>query len=329
MKKSLTVLVGLLISISLLLTGCGGSQGSQQADSKKASDKIKIGVVVKALNSDYWKLVEAGAKQAGDKLGIDVTVVGPNSETDVTGQIAMIEDQITKKVNALVIATSQPASAIPVLNKAKDAKIPVVLVDTDIPWDSKVSYVGTESFLGGKDAGNYLGKKLSKGSKVVILGGNVGDPNMDTRVNGCKEALKENGLEVATVQPANSERGMAVNVMENLIQSKQEFQAVFAANDEMALGAIRALEAAKINVPVVGFDASPDALRAIKDGKLDASVAQDAIKMGYISVESAMKAAKGEAVDKRINTGTKIIDKDNVDQKVEELSKALGKNIIQ
>ncbi|VBB05232.1 Hypothetical protein LUCI_0439 [Lucifera butyrica] len=328
MKKGFTVLVCLLVTISLLLTGCGGSQENQPTHSKKVPEKTRIGVVVKALNSDYWKLVEYGAKQAGEKLGLDVTVIGPNSETDVTGQIAMIEDQIAKRVNALVIATSQPSSAIPVLNKAKSAKIPVVLVDTDIPWDSKVSYVGTESFLGGKDAGNYLAKKLPKGSRVVILGGNVGDPNMDTRVNGCKEALKENELEITTVQPANSDRAMALTVMENIIQSKKEFEAVFAANDEMALGAIKALEAANIHVPVVGFDASPDALRAIKAGQLDASVAQDAIKMGYLSVESAMKAAKGEPVEKRINTGTKVINKDNVDQKIDELSKALGRSIL-
>ncbi|WP_346352898.1 sugar ABC transporter substrate-binding protein [Azotosporobacter soli] len=322
MKKGLYFVMSLSLLVALLVAGCGGSQTSQTQDQAK---KMNIGVVVKALNSDYWKIVEAGAKAAGEKYGVNVTVLGPNAETDVTGQISMIEDQITKKVNALVVAPSQPSSAIPVFNKAKEMKIPVILGDTDAKWDDKVSFVGTGNANGGKLAGEYLAKKLGKGAKVVILRGAQGDPTHDDRANGCVEALKAAGLEVAAIQPANSERAMAVTVMENILQSKQEFAAVFATNDEMALGAVKALEAAKMNLPVVGFDGSPDALGSISDGKLDASVAQSPFNIGFKGVEAAIKAAKNESVDKRIDTGTEIINKENVAQKREDLKKILGK----
>lgn len=325
MKKNFSLLVALCLMVALFVVGCGSSATSKKEEPKNDTQKMKIGVVVKALNSDYWKIVEAGAKAAGEKYGVNVTVLGPNAETDVTGQIAMIEDQITKKVNALVVAPSQPASAIPVFNKAKENKIPVILGDTDAKWDDKASFVGTGNQNGGKLAGEYLAKKLGKGAKVVILRGALGDPTHDERANGCVEALKAAGLEVATIQPANSERAMGVTVMENILQSKQEFAGVFATNDEMALGAVKALESAQKNFPVVGFDASPDALSSISEGKLDASIAQSPYNIGFKGVEAAIKAAKGESVDKRIDTGTEVVNKDNAKQKSDDLKKILGK----
>jgi ribose transport system substrate-binding protein len=320
MRKSMYLVMVLLLTGTLIIGGCGSTATQTQDHSK-----IRIGMVVKALNSDYWKIVEAGAKAAGEKYGVEVQVFGPNAETDVTGQVSMIEDQITKKVSALVVAPSQPASAIPAFNKAKESKIPVILADTDANWDDKVAFVGTGNFNGGKIAGEYLGKKIPKGKKVVVLRGALGDPTHDERVNGFVDGLKAAGLDVATIQPANCERSMAVTVMENILQSHQEFAAVYATNDEMALGALKALEAAKVNVPVVGFDGSPDALASITEGKLDASVAQSPYNIGFKSVEAAIHAAKNESVDKRIDTGTEIINKDNVKQKSDELKKNLNK----
>lgn len=320
----------LAVAMLVALAGCGGSaqnnQQSQQGDAR--SDKIKVSVVLKAANSDYWKIVTAGAEQAGKDLGVDVKVLGPNAETDVTGQISMIEDQIVNKVSALVVAPSQPSSAIAAFDKAKAAGIPVVLADTDANWDSKVSFVGTGNLAGGKQAGEYLAKKLGQGAKVAILRGALGDPTHDERANGAKEMLEAGGVKIVTIQPANSERAMAVSVMENILQANPDIQGVFATNDEMALGALQALQAAKKNIPVVGFDGSPDALKSIKEGKLDASIAQSPYNIGKMSVEAAVKAVKGEQVEKRIDTGTQVINKDNVDQSIAELEKILGKKII-
>ncbi|EIW20492.1 MULTISPECIES: sugar ABC transporter substrate-binding protein [Pelosinus] len=314
MKKNMSLLAALFLMVALIVTGCG----STQTQTQKEPEKIKIGVVVKALNSDFWKTVEAGAKAAGEKYGVEVKVLGPNTETDVTGQISLIEDQVTRKVSALVVAPSQAASTIPVFNRAKEAKIPVILADTDVAWDDKVSFVGTGNFNAGKLAGEYFGKKLPKGSKIVILRGALGDPTHDERVNGCIEGLKSVGLEVAVTQPANSERAMAVTVIENILQSKQEFAGVFTTNDEMGLGAAKALEDAGKKMIVVGFDGSPDSLAAISAGKLDAFVAQNPYNIGFKSVEAAVKVVKGEAIEKRIDTGTEIVNAENVNEKVKK-----------
>ncbi|WP_366749757.1 sugar ABC transporter substrate-binding protein [Tepidanaerobacter sp. EBM-38] len=324
----LSLIVGITL-IFLLISGCGQQQESQPSDSEQvpqqeAEEPIKIGVVVKALNSDFWKTVEAGAKAAGKDLGIEVEVLGPSAETAVSEQIDMIEDQITKRVSALAVAPSQPASAIPVFDQAKAAGIPVVLIDTDAQWDDKVSFVGTGNYNGGKQAGEFIAEKLGKGGKVVILRGAVGDPTHDERSNGAIEVLKEKGLEVIDIQPANSERGLGMTVMENMLQVHSDIQGMFATNDEMALGALRAIQAAGKEIITVGFDGSPDALKSIEEGELTASVAQNSFNIGYQGVVAAVKAVRGEAVDKRIDTGTKIISKDNVKEEQQKLKEILG-----
>lgn len=315
--KKFIILTLILISLTILVQGVA-----------QTKTNIKIAVIVKALNSDFWKIVEAGAKQAGKDLGVDVVVLGPSAETDVTGQLAIIEDQITRKVSALAVAPSQPPSAIPFFEKAKAAGIPVVLIDTDAPWDDKVSFVGTGNYKGGQLAGEFLSKRLGKGRNVVIIRGAMGDPTHDERTNGAVEILKKNGLNVLAIQPANSERGLGMSVMENLLQAHKTIHGVFATNDEMALGALRAIMAAKKKLVVVGFDGTPDALKSILAGELTASVAQDPFNIGYKGVEAAVKAVKGETVPKRIDTGTYIISRENVRKEIEKLNKILGKDIL-
>jgi len=330
--KIVSFAVVLLLCVSLL-AGCGGqtsqssgdSQDEQNQQSSGEQGSIKIAVVVKALNSDFWKIVEAGAKAAGKDLGVEVEVLGPSAETAVSEQVAMIEDQITKKVSALAVAPSQPASAIPVFEQAKAANIPVVLIDTDADWADKVSFVGTGNYEGGKLAGEFLAQKLGKGGKVVILRGAMGDHTHDERTNGAVEVLKANGLEIIDIQPANSERGLGMTVMENMLQAHPDIQGVFATNDEMALGALRAIQAAKKEIIVVGFDGSPDALKSIAAGELTATVAQSPYNIGYKGVEAAVKAAKGEQVEKRIDTGTYVITKENVAEEQKKLDEILGK----
>ena len=176
----------------------------------------------------------------------------------------MIEDQITKQVSALAVTPSQPASALAVFEQAKSAGIPVVLIDSDADWDDKVSFVGTGNYNGGKQAGEFIADALGEGGKVVILRGAMGDPTHDERTNGALEVLEERGLEILDIQPANSERGLGMTVMENMLQAHPDIQGVFATNDEMALGALRAIQAAGKDIITVGFDGSPDALKSIE-----------------------------------------------------------------
>lgn len=313
--------------VSSAFVGCGSKSTSQnQQTSDKKDGKANVAVVLKAVNSDYWKTVQAGAMEAGKELGVDVKVLGPNDETDIAGQTSLMEDQIVKKVSVLVVAPSQPSAALATFDKADQASIPVVLIDTDAKWDKKKSFVGTGNLAGGKLGGKYLAEKVGKGSEVVVIRGALGDATHDERVNGAKEELEAAGVKIVEIQPANSDRNKAMSVMENLLQTHPNVKGVFCSNDEMALGAERALKQSnKTGVAVVGFDGSADALKSIKAGELTASVAQSPYNIGKLGVETAVKIAKGEKVENRVDTGTKVISKENVDEAQAELDKILKK----
>lgn len=323
-KKIISLLTSAVVMTSFV--GCGSSSTTNKASADSKDKKITINVVVKALNSDFWKSVQAGAEAAGKELGVTVKVIAPNSEDDVAGQTSMMEDSIINKVSCLVVAPTQPAAALATFDKADQAGIPVVLVDTDAKWDKKQSFVGTGNLAGGKAGGKFLAEKVGKGAEVVMIRGALGDPGSDDRVSGARESLEAAGVKVITVQPANGDRNKGMSVMENLLQAHPNIKGVYCTNDEMALGAIRALKQAnRTDVAVTGFDGSPDALKAIKAGELTATVAQNSYNMGKISVETAVKVVKGEKVDKRIDTGTKLISKENVDQAQADLDKILKK----
>lgn len=220
--------------VSSAFVGCGSKGASESQDtSAKKDGKISIAVVLKAVNSDYWKMVQAGAMDAGKELGVDVKVLGPNDETDIAGQTSLMEDQIIKKVSALVVAPSQPSAALATFDKADAANIPVVLVDTDAKWDKKKSFVGTGNLAGGQLGGKYLAEKVGKGAEVVIIRGALGDATHDDRVNGAKQELEAAGVKVVEIQPANSDRNKAMSVMENLLQTHPNIKGVFCSNDEM------------------------------------------------------------------------------------------------
>ncbi len=286
---------------------------------------MKIGYVVKDNTSDYWKIVEAGALAAGKDLGVEVLFNGPNAETEVMQQISMMEDMITNKVAALVVAPSQPKAALSVFNSADAAGIPVLLADTDADWDKKVTFLGTGNEAAGKIGGEYIAKKLGAGAEVIILRGALGDLTHDQRSSGAAEAVKAAGCVVMDIQPADSDMAKGMDVMENMIQAYPNIKGVFCTNDAMAIGASRAIEKSGKDIMVIGFDAIPVAVEEIMKGKtFKGSVAQSPYNIGYMGVENAVKAANGETVEKRIDTGAEMIDSTNVQRYSDDLGKLLG-----
>ncbi len=319
MKKKV-LLVALIICVLMPFAIFAG--GKKEA----AGGKMKIGYVVKDNTGDYWKIVQAGAMAAGKDFDVEVLYNGPNAETEVMQQVAMMEDMITKKVSALVIAPSQPKAAISVFDKADAAGIPVLLADTDADWSKKVTFLGTGNEAAGKIGGEYIAKKLGPGAEIVIVRGALGDLTHDQRSNGAANAAKAAGCKVVDIQPADSDMAKAMDVMENLIQANPNIKGVFCTSDAMAIGANRAVEKSGKNIVVIGFDAIPVAVEEIMKGKtFIGSVAQSPYNIGYMGVENAIKAAKGETVEKRIDTGAKMIDASNVQAYSDDLKKMLGK----
>ena len=269
-----------------------------------------IALVPKAMDSEFWLAVRDGAQKAVEgRADVTLSVLAPDREINVDQQVSILEDQIQRGAKALVVAPAGSAQVVPVLESAVGRGIPVVLVDTDAPLDGKAAYAGTDNRAGGALAARHIIEKIGSG-RIALISGVPGNQSQDDRAAGFVETIEATpGIEIAARQPANSERSLGLTVMENLLTAHPDIKAVFATNDQMALGAIEAIQARKpdAGIVVVGFDATAEAVQAILDGRMSASVAQRPYEMGRRSVEAALALLDGKTVEPRIDTGTELV----------------------
>jgi ribose transport system substrate-binding protein len=297
------------LTILLALAGCSGG-----GPSAKKSGRPQIAVILKALDSEFWLAVRRGA-EAGAEGKADLGILAPDREINVDQQVSMIENQISRGVDAIILAPAGANQVIPPLEKAAERGIPVIIVDTDCNFPKKIAYVGTNNYEGGKLAGEFVVKNVPGSAEVGLIIGIPGEETHEKRKSGFKDVLaKETRLQLVAEQPANAERAMAMNVMENILTARPKLAAVFATSDQMALGALEAIQARRGGRPplLVSFDAGKEVLNLIKEGKVAAVVAQRPFQMGKLSIEAALKAIAKQPVDSVIDTGTELITKDNV-----------------
>lgn len=286
---------------ALLVAGC-----NRGADANKKT----IAFVPKAMDSEFWLTMRAGAEKAIEgRDDVVLSVLAPDREINVDQQVSILEDQIQRGARALVVAPAGSAQVLPVLENAISRSIPVVLVDSDAPLSGKASYAGTDNRAGGTLAAKHVIEKVGTG-KIAIITGVPGNQSQDDRAAGFLETIATvPGLQVVSRQPANSERSQGLTVMENILTAHPDIKAVFATNDQMALGAVQAITARspRAGIAVVGFDATAEAVQAIIEGRMSASVAQRPFEMGRRSVEAALALIDGRTVEPRIDTGTELV----------------------
>jgi ribose transport system substrate-binding protein len=294
----------ILLATSIVLASSMGAS---------AADKIAVIMGNIPAANQFWAKVEEGALAKGKELGVEVTVLGsPGGEGDVAGQIALVEDQLTKGITGLAIAPADPAALVPTIQKALDQGVKVVYIDR--PGElGGITYVGTANepaaYLGGK----YICDNLPKGSEVAILQGIMAIVNGSDRAKGSRRALEECGMKIVAEQTAEWDNAKGQAVTENIITANPNLKALFASNDNMGMGAIQALKSAKMldKVIVVGFDGNPEAAEAILAGEMAISVAQRPYNMGVVGVESVLKLIKGETLPPVVDTGAEVVDKNN------------------
>jgi ribose transport system substrate-binding protein len=284
--------------VIMALAACGRRQ-----------EQRSIALVAKAMDSEFWIAVRDGARAAADGKDVQLSVLAPDREINIDQQVAILEDQIQRGADVLVVAPTGSAQVVPVLEQAVNRKIAVVLVDADAPLTGKSSYVGTDNRAGGALAARHLIERIGSG-KVALISGVPGNQSQDDRAQGFVETLAATpGIQLVSRQPANSERSLGMTVMENILTAHPDLRGVFATNDQMALGAVEALDARGLHgkVLVVGFDATAEAIKAITEGRMSASVAQRPFEMGRKSVEAALAILDGKPVEARIDTGTELV----------------------
>jgi len=267
-----------------------------------------------AANNPFWAAVWEGAEKTAKRWRVvNLVLNAPTSEADVDVQIAQVEDAVTKGVDALVVAPTDASALNPAFDKAKEAGIPVLIIDSDTTWPHKLTFIGTDNKAGGKLAGEFICEKLGSGAKAAIITGHMSAQSIADRVHGAEEAFAACGIEVVAELNGQHTREGGQAVMEDIITAHPDVQAIFAANDNMALGAVEALKAAgKLeDVIVVGFDANPDAAASILAGEMTASIAQSPYNMGRFGIVYALAAIQGNEIPPRIDTGTTLVTAEN------------------
>ena len=314
MKKTLALI--LLVAFAAVSASC--NRGATTAN----SDRPTVALVLKTLNHPFFVDMRRGAQEAADRLGVNLQVQAAEREIDVEKQMQIVENMIQTGIQALCITPSGSREIVSALVKAKNAKVPIVVIDTRV--DAKAAadagvrtetFVGSDNYAGGKLAGQYLMKVTGGKAHVGILEGIPGHETGDSRMRGFRDAVKEApGVTIVASQPANWERDQGFNVFQNMLQAHPDIDSVFACSDLMALGAIEAIAAAGKTgtIRVIGFDALDDAKKAIAAGTMEASVAQFPAEMGRVAVESAVKVIRGETLPADINVKLALVTKDNV-----------------
>lgn len=270
MKKIVSIIMVLSL---MVLAACSMDSGlSDDKKEKKGSMKdVKVGVSISTLNNPFFVSLKDGIEKEAKEKGMKVTVV--DAQDDTAKQISGIEDLILQKVDVLLVNPTDSAAISSAVQSANEAGIPVITIDRSSDEGDIETFIASDNVAGGEMAAEYLVKELGDKAKVVELEGVSGASATRERGKGFHN-IADKQLDVLTSQTAEFDRTKGLNVMENILQGNKDIQAVFAHNDEMALGAIEAIKAAGKDIIVVGFDGNDDALKAVENGELKATIAQ-------------------------------------------------------
>lgn len=262
--------------------------------------------MISTQNNPFFVTLKEGAEGKAKDLGDELIVL--DSQNDPSKELANVEDLLVKGIDVLLINPTDSDAVVSAVRAANRQKVPVVTLDRAANKGKVVSHVASDNVLGGEMAGNYIIEKLGGKGKVVELEGIPGTTAARDRGEGFNKSAKGK-LDIVAKQPADFDRTKGLTVMENILQAQPEIDAVFAHNDEMALGATKAIEATGRNIMVVGFDATDDAVAAVKAGNLAATVAQKPAEIGAKGVEIADKIAKKEEVPANVPVALELITK--------------------
>lgn len=277
------------------------------AFSASAMAKETIALAISTLDNPFFVTLKEGAEKKAQELGYNLVVL--DSQNDPAKELANVEDLTVRGAKVLLINPTDSEAVGNAVAMANKKNIPVITLDRGANKGSVVSHIASDNVAGGKMAGDFIAEKVGKNAKVIQLEGIAGTSAARERGEGFKQAVEANKFELLASQPADFDRTKGLNVMENLLASHSSAKAVFAQNDEMALGALRAIKAAGKDIIVVGFDGTDDAVKAVQGGKLAATIAQQPEKIGELGVETADKVLKGEKVDAQIPVPLKVISK--------------------
>jgi len=305
----------------VLLAGCGG--GSSTEEGKDST--VKVAVIPKGTSHAFWKSVEAGARKAGEAYGVEILWDGPQKETETVRQRGILESMVNVGAAGIAIAPLDENAMAPPIQRVIDQEIPVVIFDSNVNAKGFVSFVATDNEEGGRIAGRRMVEKLgeTQNAKLMIVKYGEGSGSTLRREKGFREIVTDAGHDIVAEQftdgTPEGALSVATNMMTGLVsEGTLQLDGIFASNESTAMGLLRALDRLSnsgVDVSgtnVIGFDSSPDLVKAIESGLFDGVVVQNPERMGYLAVESVVKTLNGEEVEEVQDTGAKLVTKEGL-----------------
>lgn len=299
-----------VVVIVFILGACStDAPGSEEDNDKEANnDKVKIGLSISTLNNPFFVTLRDGAESAAEEAGFEI--VTSDAQNDPSTQLSDMEDLIQQDIDVLLVNPVDSEAVVTAVESANQADIPVITVDRSSEGGEVVTHIASDNVAGGEMAGEFIAEQLGEEGKIVELEGISGSSAARERGEGFHNIMDElDGMEIVAKQTADFDRTKGLSVMENIIQGTKDIDALFAHNDEMALGAMEALESQNMleDVIVVGFDATEDAVAAVREGRMLATVAQQPKLIGEKAIDAAGKIVEDEALEEFIPVELELV----------------------
>ena len=301
-KKNLFSLLALLLVMAMLLAACGNGGGSAPAASGPAgSEGADVTMILKNFVNPFWLSVRDGANAAAEEFGINLTVLAPLVNESNEEQSMMADQAIINQVDLLIMCPTDTYGIVPAVQRVYEAGIPIVALNTriggDILWHT---FVVAENYDAGYGTAQRLAQMMGEQGDIILLEGVPGAQTAIDRLDGAHSALQNfPNINIVAQQSAEFNRAIAMDVTQNLLQAHPNVTALWAANDEMALGALEAIDAAGLSdqILVAGIDATGDGRQALRDGRLAITCSTDPFMQGFYAVQAAAAVLRGETLD--------------------------------
>ena len=321
-RKVMAILTAVCMSVSMagVVSAAEENSGADPSTIEKAAEdsSVKIGVLMKTMSDAYSNKLGTAIQDYVEKNYPNAELYLMDGQADIAKQISQAEDIIAKQVDVIILNPQDADGSAQVLTLAADADIPVVEVNTETTSTDYVSYVGSNDSEAGEMMGNYVMEQLGDGGQYAILEGEMGQSAQLLRYQGLEETiLKDDKYECVGTLSASWQRDKAMSTTKDWIGKYPDLKAVICENDDMSMGALQAAEAEGKDLVIIGVDGISDALQAVKDGRLSASVLQDADGQASAVIDVAVKVGVGEEVESRYNVPFQLITADNVDDYLE------------
>lgn len=328
-KKLMSLLVLLVMAVGLL-AGCGSSSSSSQNQptappkeegSQSAAEEAEIAMILKTLANPFWVAMKEGIEAKAKELGIKVDVYAVQSEDDIQGQLKLFEDCLSKNYKAIGFAPISPVNLIPAVSEAYKKGIYMVNIDEMVDMNEMknaganvLALVTTDNVKVGEKAAKFIVEKLGpEGGKVAVIEGKAGAVSGENRKQGATDVFKSTpNIDLVASQPADWDRIKALDTATNIIQSNPDIKAFYCANDTMALGVAEAVQNLKKDILVVGTDGIDEAVQAVKEGRLAATVAQDPAKIGATGLEILVDALENKVPLPEVGAEVEVIPVDSI-----------------